>query len=101
MKQPGKKTRKQKVAESKQYLTCRAERTPEELVKALNEMPDTECEMIGCDNAPAFSAGWFDGTTIQVCRKCRDYHFNMGSIRWSRAIGRETKYSGAQIDEMV
>ena len=39
-KQPGKKTRKQKVAEPKQYLTCRGERTPEELVKALNEMPD-------------------------------------------------------------
>jgi len=37
-KRPKKKTRKQKIAESKKFLTCRSERTPKELIDELNKM---------------------------------------------------------------
>ncbi len=39
-KRPKKKTRKQKKAEAKKYLTCRSERTKPEDIEDLNAMED-------------------------------------------------------------
>jgi len=39
-KRPKRKTRKQKIDESKRYLTCRSERTKPEDIEDLNAMED-------------------------------------------------------------
>ena len=36
--------------------------------------------MIGCKKWAEFLVEWFDGTPIWVCKSCRDYHIDLGSI---------------------